>query len=480
MSDTASRGSWAINGLTIALIIVILANLLSRLSLGVIVGDQAEMVVYAQDWRVAYDEQMPVYQWGMNILLRLTDYWVLTSDLVKYVWVIIAIICLYRLGARMSNKPIGGVLTVLLAFLIPTMNEDMLREYTHSAALIAFTAASALYFVKAGGERPRFDRWSPGLAILWGAGLMSKHSMALFIAAQCLAFLWVYRPAFREIRSLIMTGVVTLLALSPIYAGIVLNLRVVGEGAEEFLGKTGPLARVEGLIDMAGSIPAEGILLFLACFIAHRFARKVPVERLDLNSRFLFRLNGIVIAIFALGVIVANATVFRDRWLAPSLVLLAPIAARWFVVGLTRRTLGVMTSVLLIIFTVSGVERALEPYLNRYSGKVEGENLPLMTIAREVSLRLEAGDVVVGPNQAVMANIKKHRPDVAVYSPWTIENLPDQVGEVLFVTTQRPSRKPLDFPTDAWACDRPHEFYVPYHLVTEGTFRFELRTCRRG
>ena len=460
--------------------IVILVNLISRQWLGVIVNDQAEQVVYSQDWRLVYDEQMPVYQWMTNILLRLTDYWVLTQDLVKYVWLILTAVCLYRLGQRMSGAATGGTLAVLFAFLLPTVNEDLLREYSHSAALIAFTVMSMLYFVKEGRERPRFETWAPGLALIWALGIYSKHSMMIFIAAEIAAFAWLFRPRWPELRSLITTAGAALLAALPIYLIIAFHQTVVAEGVEEFMGEGSPMARFRGLTDFAGSLPAEGALLFLACGIGYLFARGKAGTTVDQNTRLIFWMNVATVLLFVLGVVISNASVFRDRWLSPALILFAPVAARWFIFGLKARTARILAVSLSVVLLIIGFERAAEPLLNRGSGKIDTENLPLRAIARAVGEVRDPGEIVVAANQSVAGTIKMMRPDLVVYSPWTIENLAEDADDILLVTTQKPSIKPLNFPDEGWSCEMPHEFYLPYHLVTEGTFRFELSHCRKG
>lgn len=459
--------------------IIIAANLISRQVLGVFVHDQAEQVVYSQDWRLAYDEQMPVYQWVMNLLLRLTDYWVLTPDLLKYVWLVVAGIALYRLGRKMTDSPAGGALSVLLGFLIPTMNQDMLREYSHSAALLSLTCASSLYFIGRGGERPVLSKWSPGLSALWGLALLIRHAMAMFIVTQIAAWWAVYRPSREEWRPVLISAGVAALAALPVLIILYVHFSIVTEGTEEFMGEGSPLDRFTGLGDLLSSILAEGILLFLAAGIGYAFARRKDGQRFDQNTRFLLTVNIFMVGIFFLAVMVTNATVVRDRWLSPGLVLLAPVTARWFVMGLRERTASILIVCLAGLLTFIGVQRAAEPFLNHWSGKVEDENLPLRAIAREVGARTGEGNVVVVQNPEVAATLKLYRSDLVVYSPLSVENMPGDISEVWLVTSEKQTRVPLDFPDETWRCEEQAILGLPYRLVPEGRFTVEIARCQR-
>lgn len=469
-------GRWAVRLLWGALALIILANLVSRLALGVIVNDQAEMMVYSQDWRLVYDEQMPVYQWLINAALRGTGYFILTQDIVKYIFLLLTAVSLLVLGRRMTGGTIGGVLTVLLAFLVPTMNEDAMREYSHSIALLAAVAGSALFFVQP--QWTRFDRWSPLLAAVWAGGLYAKHTMGIFILAEIAAFYLVFRPDAKEIRALAITFAVALLAVLPIYVMMVLDFATVEEGTAEFLG-TNPLARLRGLGDLVSSLLAEGALLIVAGLAAWAFARKKHRPLIDPDAKFLLLVNAGMIALLFVGVLVTNASVVRDRWLSPGLILLAAPIAQWLVWGLSKKVRTILVAVLCAALVLIGFDRAWEPWSNFSAGKVDDENLPLREIAAIVSDKAAPGAVVIGPNQGVMGTVKLVRPDLKVYSPWTEENLPSGAATAWYVTTEKSTRKPLNFPGGGWSCAAPTVHEIPYRPKIQGTFHVEISQCRR-
>jgi hypothetical protein len=461
--------------IAVVAIMVVVPNLLSRAALGVVVHDQAQLVVYAQTWSWIYDEQMPVYQWIATAALRATGFGILTLDLLKFAGVAATCIAVFLLTKKMTRSSRAAFIGMAAIFLLPTMNEDMLREYTHSSALLAFGTLSFLFMTPFADSGPMPVR----RGALWGAGILAKHTMTLLALAQVAA----HRLAFGRWPDGLARSILVASALAvPVYIIMALNADTVAVGAAEFVGDR-PWQRFRGLIDLFTSVVAEAGLLIalggLALLIWRRpAAPPTPCEREA--RRFFLAVIGVTLGLFLVIVMVANLAVVRDRWLAPALILLAPIFAAALHRRVSDRTERIIAVALAVGLSVLGIARALEPVANRSSGKIDRENLPLREVASLVAQRAatERVDIVLADDQEIAATTKVVAPELGVYSGWTQRNVPEGARTAIHVSSDLEAKRPLSLA--GWACGTPHDIHLTYRFVTEGTFRAVLRTCRRS
>lgn len=296
---------------------IIAIGLAGRALNPVFVNDQLELLAFSARWQWAYDEQMPVYAWISTALLRLTGDSVLALDALKYLWVGGMLMALAGISERL--RPGSGVIAIAFAFTLPTVNDDLLGEVSHTAAMMCAGAVSAWLIVRAlDGETRRLWLW---LGLVWAGGLAAKHSMFPLVAAEFAAVALLAGPErARMLRHMVPAAGIMVALCAPLYVILAMAPETVEDQLAEFFTDRGLGG---ALMDCLTSPLAEAGVLIVG--IASVAAWKRPA---------LGRARWVLIAVAAgfvaaiIGpVLMSGATVLRDRWLAAGLVLLAPVAA---------------------------------------------------------------------------------------------------------------------------------------------------------
>ncbi|ADM10469.1 hypothetical protein PB2503_12134 [Parvularcula bermudensis HTCC2503] len=406
-------------------VIGMLANLLSRALVGAYIEDQAKVVVYAETWQWTYDDEMPVFQWLATALLSVTGWSVLSLDLLKYGSLAGLLSGLYVLGRRLGGTDMVGGLAVLLAFLLPTLHDELLREYPHTTALLAFVVWSTIalhILVTLPDGSARRGRQVGLLCLLWAGGVMMKHGMALVIAAQIAAVFLICRPTRRMMIILGGGALGALFICLPIYLGFLVSPETLIEETAVFRDP-GRLASWErGAVDLVSSFLAEGAVLGTVLGVAWW---RGPAASADLKRPLEWALiaNAVLAAILAAAILILNVAVIRDRWLASTLIFFAPVAAiaidRW----LSPTGLRISMVSLLIGFAILLVGRASEPWQNGLTGKVEEENIPHRRLAKEMVAVTGTSAVVASSDPSFLATLKATDPSTTIIGPRTIHLL---------------------------------------------------------
>lgn len=452
-----------------------------RWAIGAVIHDQAEIVIYAQNWAASYDEQVPVYAWVVGLMMRATNYFVLTPDFLKYAGLAGTVAGLYLAGKAMTGSGRAGLIAALIGFALPTLHSDLLREYTHSSALLAFAALSAPALI--GPSRVTLARVPLGLSLVWVGGILSKHTMVLIMLAQLFELLRRPRPPRGGRMRACLAVLVAVVAVAPIYIDMALNLPTIAAGAAPFVADGG---RWRGLLDLGGSILSEGAPLLLVLLLAWLNLRRVQARRrqavrgrLTPDEATLLRVAAISIGLLVPLIVIGDVAVVRDRWLAPAFLFVAPVVASLFHRAEAHRVQWTLVRVLPVILLALAFFKGGEAFFNRWDGDVGEANYPHGAIRRAVLARGEHFDAVVSGSAPILATLKVHEPDLRVYSGATLRHLPRAARHILLIETDLKSRWPVQLDPAMWQCGPPHVFYVPYHIVTSDTFRFGLRACDR-
>lgn len=319
MTDTSGairdQSAWPTPS-TFAAVAVTAIGLIGRAIHPEFINDQLELLEFSRSWQWVYDEQMPVYAWVAKILLDATGQSVIALDALKYVFVCGMLLALAQIAERF--RPGAGPLAVALAFLIPTVNNDLLSEVSHTAAQMCAAAVSAWLIVRAlDGERGRLWLW---LGLVWAAGLMAKHSMISIVLAEVVAVSIVAgrnRPGL--LRHMAVAGTIMLASCAPLYALLAMAPATVGAQIAEFY----PDASIwTALMDCVTSPLSEGGLLL--AIGAGLWLRR---PALSSGQQAMMIVCAVFIGLIAVGLVMTGGSVLRDRWLAAGIVLLAPVGA---------------------------------------------------------------------------------------------------------------------------------------------------------
>ena len=448
---------------------VAVIQLTARAIHGVSLHDQADLVLFAQDWRAAYDEQVPVYAWIVSALMRATGWAVWTPDVLKLAFLGLALAGLYQAG-RALGGPLAGTTAALTLFLLPTVHDDVLREATHSAGVLAFAAVSLACLVPA--ERPRRP-W--GLALAWAGGLLAKHNMALVIASQLSAF------ARLASRRLVLAAALAVVLAAPAYLVLAANLDTVRAGTAEFVAEGGGGGRWRGLADLAGSVLAEGALLLIFLGAAYwrlraRGGHATPDER-----RLLLTLPA-ALALYAVVVVLFDVGTVRDRWLAPSLLALCPIGSAWLSRGTGPRAQRLTPAILGALLLILAGYRATQALFSDGTGQGAMQARPYPAVADWLASSAADADAVLFADDQLAATTKTRHPHLAIFGARTRDRIPEGPARLLLVGA--PPGAPIGRDRDWTAelaksldCGPLAEARFAYRYANASFYDVRVRTC---
>ena len=483
---TSRSGSTERMALYAVLAVVIAATLVSRYIIGILIHDQAELVVFSQTLSWTYDEQMPVLAWLMTLLLKITNYFILVPDIVKYAGVVAAVIAMFKMTQAMTGSARAGFIAAMAMFLIPTMNEDMLREYTHTASLIAFSVGSFAFFIGRDGVRAPSSLVL--LALVWTAGLLSKYTMVLIMVGQIGAFIYLMRPSRRAIARLSLTALAAILMACPVYLLMVFHQVPVQAGVSEFIAVEEGSRRLAGMTDLVSSALMEGLFMFLALWFAgsklgtargSTWSNRQPATASLVRSERFFILSiAIVLALFGAIILLANVDVVRDRWLSPALMMFAPVLASWL-----YRAHGKRTNLIAAIFLASwvlafGIVRATEPFMDGATGEYSVENHPYTAIAEETLVEAAGHDAILSNSAHFAATLKAREPRLRVFAPKTQGNIPADAASILIVSTFTRADEAIVLGPE-WECSAEEMRTKPLRYTKNATFPYGYQICRR-
>ena len=439
----------------------------ARAAYGVLLFDQANIVLHTQDISWVQDEQVPFYAWMLTGLMRLTGNALIVPDLVKFAGLAMALAGLFAAGRRLGGTGQAGLIAALSAFLLPTMNEDLLREYTHSAGVIGFAGLSMWLLV----AEPRQRGWPLGL--VWAGGLLMKHNMALVMASQALAD---RRAAGRWDARLGLALAIASGAALPIYLVMLLGIDTVTAGTAEFLGERGPWDRLRGLGDLVSSVLAEGALLLVLLGIAHWRLRRAG-GRPARPERLLLWSLAFALAIYAAIILAANVAVVRDRWLAPSLLALCPVAAAWLARGASARVNTALALVLAALAALLVAHRATEPLRSDGDGQGARAARPYPAALALIEAQRGGEDAVLLADRALAATWLTRRPGVPLVTDLTMGAVPDEAARVLVVTTPLHEAAWMTPLLDGFACEDAASADLPYRYGNSRRYALMVQRC---
>jgi hypothetical protein len=318
--DSRGNGIWdrpGFRGCAALIALLFGAGIGARIINPAFANDQLEMLEFSRTWAWIYDEQMPLYAWISTALLRTFGETVIVLEALKLVFVSSAVVFIWKAADEL--QPGSGIFAVALAMVMPTVSDDALGEITHSAALLAFSAASVWMTIRV-LDRDAGCRAITWLAMgaIWGAGVWFKHTMLLVAVAQSLVLL-VHAHRSCDVRQ--SMGVFTAIAVMflmifPFYVITLFHAPIVTAGLEEFFQDRNVW------LDALTSPLAEGGLLIVAASWSLFAHKTLP------RTQSLLALSALVFVVVLTALVISyGADVIRDRWLAPGLLALVPAGA---------------------------------------------------------------------------------------------------------------------------------------------------------
>jgi 4-amino-4-deoxy-L-arabinose transferase-like glycosyltransferase len=340
--------SWGLASWSGLAVLYLLFNVATQLAASPTANfDQAEMLVLAQELRLGYTAQPPLYVWlnwlpdalaGPSLALNLA-----LKCLLMGASVALSLAALRDAGAARRQAPL-----VLAGFaLIPVVIWESQRVLTHSALAVALVLATLWLAQRLRVSPTRLGYLAWGL--LGGAALIAKYNTAIALAALVGALL--LAPGWRFVLltpRLAWAALGAALAVLPHLAWLAGNRSAVGSTMRKLERSADPFGFVAGLAELSGALAAcVGLMAIVWLSVrALRWLRRaapgpavpaVPAPRAAALLRLVSLQLVLGVALTAAFVVVSGSRHFEERWLLP---VLAPLPL-WLALVVRRADLRI-------------------------------------------------------------------------------------------------------------------------------------------
>ncbi|GAA4401426.1 glycosyltransferase family 39 protein [Quisquiliibacterium transsilvanicum] len=364
--------SWGLASWSGLAVLYLLFNVATQLAASPTANfDQAEMLVLAQELRLGYTAQPPLYVWlnwlpdalaGPSLALNLA-----LKCLLMGASVALSLAALRDAGAARRQAPL-----VLAGFaLIPVVIWEAQRVLTHSALAVALVLATLWLAQRLRASPTRLGYLAWGL--LGGAALIAKYNTAIALAALVGALL--LAPGWRVVLltpRLAWAALGAALAVLPHLAWLAGNRSAVGSTMRKLERSADPFGSVAGLAELSGALAAcVGLMAIVWISVralrwlrraapgpaargradlergdarilgaggaAHAVAPAVPAPRAAALLRLVSLQLVLGVALTAVFVVVSGSRHFEERWLLP---VLAPLPL-WLALVVRRADLRI-------------------------------------------------------------------------------------------------------------------------------------------
>lgn len=366
--------------------------------------DEAEQVFYAQQLKLGYGSQPPLYAWLQWLAFQLAGVNHVALSLVKNALLFGLYWSVYRTGRLLLGSLPAAAVTASFVLIVPLGWEAQI-DRTHS--ILASTLAAATlwaYFALLGAPRRTALRLL--LGVLAGLGMQSKYNFAIFAVGLVGASL-----AVREHRRAIWTRDLWL----SIAAAVVVLLPHGVWFVQQWQAATGETlvkmtaghtayadAVTSGALQLLASIISFITPLWIAVVLAFKGGATSRVRTPE--ARFLLWMIAIGMTVVTLLVAAGQLAEIKSRWLQPLLFAL-PLAA---CAAFPPRDAQAYRSMLLIActtaFTIT-LMLAARPALQLALGKVPRLYQPYGELGRQVRDRFPHVAAVAVPNADVGGNL---------------------------------------------------------------------------
>ncbi|MBO1923732.1 glycosyltransferase family 39 protein [Thiomicrorhabdus sp. 6S3-12] len=293
---------------------------------GVADKDQAEQLLFAQDFLLGYGPQPPLYSWIAFALFQVFGEKLIVLLLMKATLFSLFILALLKTGEQLGFDDRKQVIAVIGVLMIPFFLWESQRDLSHSV-LASVIAAWLLFWVLKAMHNPSSLQSYVMIGLLSGLGLISKYNLILLITASVLALL-MHRESRQVIlnRNLIVAIFISLLIIAPHLLWVLQNLEFATKSASK--------------LDMGSSV-FDGVYqaaylfqhflnpLWILALLILPYHLKTYKAKLTTESRFLLILLLMIVIIVLAFVIGTSASEFNDRWYMPLLFFVPLIIAHF-------------------------------------------------------------------------------------------------------------------------------------------------------
>lgn len=385
-----------------AVVLYFLFNALSQLAVSATADlDQAEQLVFSQDWDLGYSAQPPLYTWLVAGLFSITGPSLTALATVKVGLLSTLVLLLAAIGRRFAFTRRQHLLALAGLAFIPQIVWESQRDLTHSVLATVLAAAILLQTLRTADSRRTADYALLGLVV--GLGLLGKYNLIIFIAAlmAAVALTRAYRPMLWDARMLLAIAIAAA-TLLPHLLWVAGHLDIATSSSHKLGTAAASMAQGIGRAQFNALAFLSPLWLF-AWFLAGPRPRPANVEAV-VPVRFLTALLAMVLLCMALFVGLTGASEIKDRWYLP-LLFFAPLLAALLAAPAPRRHAVYVALAALMALAVA-VLLPGRTLLGEGFGHVGRPNLPYAAQFAAIAEAIDAPDSVLAENKLVGGNAR--------------------------------------------------------------------------
>ena len=447
--------------------------------------DEAEQFLWAQDFRLGYGAELPLYTWLQASLFVLVGTNIFAVALLKNLLLFATCIFTY-LGAREAagNERCASA-AMLTLFFIPQIVFESQRVLTHMVLATALAALALYFFLRLANSREL--RYYLLFGFTAGLGMLAKYNFGIFLLALLLSALSIpsLRPCLADRKSWAALAVCLIVIAVP-FSWMALHPALAMAKSYKLHAAGGggvPAGHLRGMVNLAGSAAAfASVPLLLYGLIFFRAPQVLPA---DTRSREYARLTGrtilIALTICLLLVFFFRVTQFRVRWMQPLLLPLPVFLSLMVREKLSDRAFSAVRLIaacaaVAVLLLLNGRILCASYF------KPTSQNEPYSSLAAQIAGKGFTRGVIVAEGRYLAGNLRPHFPSARIIAPdtplveplttpfsmpvlvvWDAEGKPAMPGEL--ETFLLKSFGPLARPTS------PSYAEAPYRLAAGHTMR---------
>jgi len=412
---------------------VVAASTIRLIATPTLTVDEADQMFFSQALRWGYDDQPPLYTWVVHLLFRITGPSLAVLTAVKCAVLLAFHLFTYHALRRWAG-PLAACLGSAGVLLVYQIGWETLRDLTHTN--LALAALAGLFFSITAALQSKRRTAYGGIALALAVGLLAKQNFAL-VSLALLTALLILPSTRRQLNlPLLLTAVLTALALAaPAYVWHLNHPGVALEDTTKFEtagSQVGPftlaweslLALALGLVSCFAIVGPSWFVMSKG-FLGRR--ESMPI------GRALFLATSIALFMTAAGLIAFGATNVQARWL----VLTVYMALLWFPLTYGRTLPNwahwPLPAMALIKCGIVLVGLAIAFRYSTAMGFTSHMQTPFYTLAHEVLQDECDPDAVVSVGHYLSGNMRRYYPGVPVVTSYFVPETPEKPETLLLV-----------------------------------------------
>lgn len=404
--------------------------------------DEAEQLVYGQQWRLAYGAAPPLYTWLQKLFFLPFGESVLALALLKNLLLFGTVSFTYLNARFVSRDHFVATAAAFSLLFIPQISWESQRDLTHSVLASTLAAAALWTLFQVCEHRRNRDYLMFGFAV--GTGLLSKYNFALWVLVLvCSALTF---PGLRKALlhpKMVLALAAALLVVAPHGWALWsdpppdwhgMSALAIGKEPGSWVLSTATAA----FFVLRASLSFIGpIALVYALVLWATPPRKAAPAQSSVYVQSLLRSLLMLAVIVFVMIAIARPTDFRERWFLPMAVSIPVILAG--ILGPTLNPRACRRIMLAGLFVMVIVALALPARILVF--KLEGPLLhSYQGLAVQLRPLLPPGCLLVGEDLHMAGNLRLAFPEFRVVSPESARLYPIEFPCVLVWSANR--RKP--------------------------------------